>query len=119
MRIKLLPQTLDICRLEPEAPLPSWVGPGFFSITRTPDELSIVCENAPLSVQRCERGWRAFKVEGPLDFSLTGILSSIAAPLAAARVSLFAISTFDTDYVLVRDVAAASAALREAGFKLD
>jgi hypothetical protein len=54
---------------------------------------------------RAERGWRAFKVEGPLDFSLTGILSRIAAPLTDAGVSIFAISTFDTDYVLVRESA--------------
>ena len=76
---------------------------GFVSITRTRDELSIVCNerNVPSGV-KVDRGWRVLKVEGPLDLSLTGILASIAVPLAEAKINLFAISTFDTDYVLVK-----------------
>jgi hypothetical protein len=88
----------------------------FLSITRTADELSIVCEEslAPAGA-KVQPGWRAFKVEGPLDFSLTGIMATLAAPLATAKISLFAVATFDTDYLLVseRDLEAAIAALAE------
>jgi hypothetical protein len=75
----------------------------FWCVARTSEELSIVVEerSVPEGV-RCERGWRGLKVAGPLDFGLTGILAAIAAPLAQAEISIFAVSTFDTDYVLVR-----------------
>ncbi len=77
---------------------------GFVSITRTSEELSIVCpqRQVPAKIRRQE-GWRAMKVKGPLDFSLTGILSSLATPLAQEGVSVFAISTYDTDYLLVKE----------------
>lgn len=117
----LLPQRLAVCRLAPDAAIPSWAAGPFFSITRTADELSVVCpEDAVPADVRCESGWRAFQVAGPLDFSLTGILAAIAAPLAAAGVSIFAVSTFDTDYVLVKEANLARAidALREAGHPL-
>lgn len=77
---------------------------GFKNIVRTHDELTVICETAGKPAQtprQCVDGWRAFMVEGPLDFSLTGILNSIAAPLAENSISIMAISTFDTDYVLV------------------
>mgnify|MGYP000949911708 CR=1 FL=1 len=100
--------------------MPEWAlrPSGFCSITRTPGELSIV--GAPSQVRegvRAESGWRALAVDGPLDFALTGILASLAGPLAAARISIFALSTFDTDYVLVRepDLPAAVAVLERAG----
>ena len=83
--------------------MPEWAQSGkIWSITRTADELSVVCwqKNVPEGV-RSEGGWRCLKLEGPLDFSLTGILVSLAAPLAEAGISIFAISTFDTDYLLV------------------
>ncbi|OGY79061.1 MAG: amino acid-binding protein [Candidatus Kerfeldbacteria bacterium RIFCSPHIGHO2_02_FULL_42_14] len=105
LSLKVLPMKVGICRLEKEARIPDWaiVG-GFFSVTRTDDELSVVCmeENIPEDV-KCEKGWRVFKVEGILDFSLTGILASIANPLAQAKISIFAVSTFDTDYILVKE----------------
>lgn len=104
MKLTLLPEQYAICRLSSAEPIPAWALVGeFFSITKTPDELSIVCaeDNVPQEIQ-AERNWRALKVAGPLDFSLTGILASIANPLAVAKVSLFAVSTFDTDYVLVQ-----------------
>ncbi len=104
LALSILPLSLGICRLERSLPAPSWaVESEFFSITRTDDELSIVCPecNIPANI-KCEKNWRAFKVEGPLDFSLTGVLSSLASPLAEAGVSIFAISTFDTDYILVK-----------------
>ena len=92
-----------ICRLDASARPPEWAQGGkIWSITRTADELSIVCsqKSVPEGV-RSEGGWRCLKLEGPLDFSLTGILVSLAAPLAEAGISIFAISTFDTDYLLV------------------
>lgn len=104
LRLAVLPEKLAICRLEPHTTLPTWATVStFFSITQTEDELSIVCpeRNIPASV-RCERSWRALKIAGPLDFSLVGILAAIAAPLADAGISMFALSTYDTDYVLVK-----------------
>lgn len=99
--------------------VPGWVmGAPFFSVTRTQDELSIVCpeEYVPGGVSQ-ERGWRALKLEGPFDLSIVGILSSVAAPLAEAGASIFAVSTFDTDYALVREgqLDLAVDTLREAG----
>lgn len=105
LRLAILPETLAICRLEPHATIPTWTTAStFFSVTQTEDELSIVCpeRNVPAGI-RCERGWRALKVAGPLDFSLVGILAAIAAPLAEAGISIFALSTYDTDYVLVKE----------------
>ena len=96
---------LAVVRLDPSSPIPHWgiEGVDFFSITKTRDELSIVCPEEKVSQHvKVERGWRCFKVEGPLDFGLTGILSSLAQPLAEAKISIFAISTFDTDYILIK-----------------
>ena len=106
-------------RLAPDASLPSWatVG-GFFSVTRTADELSVIClANQVPSGLAAEAGWRALKVHGPFALSEIGVLAALAAPLAQAKVSLFAISTFDTDYLLVSDkkLDAAITALRAAG----
>ncbi len=76
----------------------------FFSATRTSDELSIVCceKNIPEDI-KCEKNWRILKIEGPLDFSLIGILASISSILAERKISIFAVSTYDTDYILIRD----------------
>ncbi len=100
-----LPQTLAVCRLDPRAEIPRWALSGdFYSITRTADELSLVCDEAavPRGVAY-EGGWRCFRVAGRLDFALTGVLAALAGPLAEAEVSLFALSTYDTDYLLVKD----------------
>jgi hypothetical protein len=120
--LSLLPGTFAICRLGPEAIIPDWANAGgFVSITRTSDELSIVCleVNVPAGV-KADRGWRCFKVEGPLDLSLTGVLASLANPLAEARINIFAISTFDTDYLLVKEdkVSRASEVLIRSGHRL-
>ena len=120
MKLQELPKIFSVCRLEPSAEIPAWARNGsFFSITKTNDELSIVCEQAfvPSGV-KSENDWRVFKVVGPLGFSLTGILASIAQPLAEEKISIFAISTFDTDFVLVknRDWLRACEALEGAGF---
>lgn len=105
LSLSVLPRRLAICRLGKDDPIPGWLTKGgeFFSITRTLDELSIVCEESVVPAEvRAEKGWRAFKIEGPLDLSLTGILASLTSPLAAAEISVFAISTSDTDYLLVK-----------------
>ncbi len=119
LTLSLLPQEFGICRLDSEEETPDWAAEGpFLSITRTADELSIVCPARAIPDDvTASRGWRCLKVRGPLDFSLTGVLLSLARPLAEAGVSIFAISTYDTDYVLVpdRDLTQALTALRRAG----
>ena len=104
LKLSALPGELAVCRLDKDGPLPDWIdNKNFYSITKTADELSIVCSagKVPQDV-KSEKGWRALKIEGPLDFSLTGIVSSLTAPLAKAGISVFVISTFDTDYILVK-----------------
>jgi hypothetical protein len=111
-----------VARLAPDAPIPDWATmAAIFSITRTADELSIVAPEAAVPGDvRAERGWRALKIAGPIDFALTGVLASVLQPLAEARIGIFAISTFDTDYVLVRAETLTStiAALRAAGHEV-
>ncbi len=106
LNLSLQPERLTICRLAPDAALPEWASghAAFLSITRTRDELSIVCEarRVPATVKQ-EGGWRMFKVAGPLDFALIGILASLTDPLAKAGISIMAISTFDTDYLMVKE----------------
>lgn len=118
--MRVISQPLAIVRLPAGAGLPWWAArdDGFLSFTRTPDETSIVCrEGAIPSGATAERGYRAIRVAEPLTFSETGILASIAKPLAEGGVPVFVISTFDTDYVLVREASLDMAirALREAG----
>jgi hypothetical protein len=107
LRLKLLDGAYAVCRLSADALVPQSLLAAkaeFLSITRTADELSIVCEEslAPAGA-KVERGWRVLKVMGPLDFSLTGIIASLTAPLAEAKISVFAVATFDTDYLLVKE----------------
>ena len=104
LSLSVLPDVFAVCRLAPEMPVPAWATGALVSITHTAEELSIVCaqDQVPEAIQ-CERGWRCLKVAGPLAFSLIGVLAALAAPLAQAGVSLFAISTYDTDYLLVRE----------------
>ena len=120
LKLILMKDRLAICRLEAAETIPEWAPgeSGLFSVTRTAGELSIVCaETAVPPGVKCERGWRMFEIEGPFDFAATGILVSAAAPLAEAGVPIFAISTFDTDYVLVKQEHAENAvrALESAG----
>jgi hypothetical protein len=120
MRIYSQDTLFAVARLDARAPIPDWAAT-FFSLTRTEDELSIVCEERAVpSDVPAERGFRMLAVEGPLDFSLTGVLASISGALAGAGVSLFAISTFDTDYILVRNdrVEDALSALGSAGWEV-
>ena len=102
--------------------IPDWaIEGGFFSVTRTGDELSVVCPEVVVPGDaRSEGGWRALKLEGPFEFSEVGVLASVAAPLAEAGVGIFAVSTFDTDYVLVKEeqLSPAVAALRGRGHEV-
>lgn len=106
LSLTVFPERLAICRLEPAAAIPDWARSRFCSITYTATELSIVCPESqiPTGIDnlKIESGWCAFQVMGTLDFGLTGILAAIATPLAVAQISIFAISTYDTDYVLVK-----------------
>lgn len=117
--LAVLPDRLIIGKLPPSSPCPDWaLESRFCAVARTPEELSVVCveEDAPDDL-RCDRGWRALKIEGPLDLHDIGIVLSLAEPLAEAGVSIFVVSTYDTDYTLVREsqLDAARAALREQG----
>ena len=118
----MLDGRLAVCRLLPGASVPDRAtGSWFLSVTWTPAELSIVCaeEKIPGEV-RCERGWRALKLEGMLDLSAVGVLVSVAEPLAEAGVSIFTIATYDTDYALVKEdqLDTATTALQRAGHEL-
>jgi uncharacterized protein len=113
--LEILPGEFAICQLAPTEETPAWIGAGFASVTRTATELSIVCaaSGVPLEIKH-ERGWRVIQFRGTFAFTETGILASVLNPLAEAGIPILAISTFDTDYVLVKesDLAAAKAALR-------
>jgi len=124
--LELLPGRFAVCLLAPDTPVPAWASPpaaGICSVTRTASELSIVCDESrvPADVARAERGWRAFRVRGPIPFSELGVVAGITAPLAAAGIPVFVISTFDTDYLLVAEarVDSASAALEAVGFEVE
>jgi len=112
-----------VCRLPADASVPNWATDSkFFSVTRTQDELSIVCAqtDVPSNIQ-VEPNWTCLKVQGPLDFSLTGVLNSLTMPLADAGISIFAISTFDTDYLMVKQnqLEATIQALTQAGHQIE
>lgn len=116
------PEIYAICRLEAAAPVPAWASAGrFSSITRTASELSIVCEESavPEGIRR-EQRYRLLQVEGVLSFSLSGILLSLARPLAEDGIPIFVVSTYDTDYLLVaiHDLERAGQALERAGHTL-
>jgi hypothetical protein len=120
--VVLLPEEYAVCRLDPDAVVPGLSsGEGVLSITWTPSETSIICvaEKAPADAI-VNAPWRCLRVNGPLDLALTGILASLVNPLAAARVNIFAFSTYETDYVLVPSVrlAEALAALTAAGHRV-
>ncbi|MCM3875006.1 MAG: ACT domain-containing protein [Thermoanaerobaculia bacterium] len=124
-KFSVIPGAFAICRLPAKTPLPAWAGKAFTSITRTADELSIVCEEPRLPQDlgvelRIERGWALLKLHGPFPLDAIGVLASVAKPLAEAEISLFAISTFDTDYILVKKVQLnqAISALTRAGHTL-
>ena len=122
LRFSRIAGEFAVCRLPFNSPIPAWaLDEPVFSITRTVEELSILCPAASVPREvKSERGWTCLKLEGPFPFTLTGVLASFLSPLAAARISIIAISTFDTDYVLVKEEALDSAiqALQDAGHHL-
>ena len=103
MKLKKLPYTLTVCKLETVEQID--LNAGFYFIGRTDEEISLVCrtECTPARTLEREDGWRGFRIEGTLDFSLIGILSPIAAILAENKIGIFAVSTYNTDYVLVKE----------------
>lgn len=123
LRLTVLPGRFSVCRLAADSAVPvHLLSEPFCSITRTPDEISLVVpENKTEPEWQIENGWRMLKVAGPLDFGLTGILNQITRPLTLAGISIFAVSTYDTDYVMVKEVRLEQAvsALRAAGMQVD
>jgi uncharacterized protein len=104
LKYRVLTEELAVCRLACDADFPAWVlEGGFFGVVRTRDELSIVCsEDRVPEGAIAESGWVALKLEGPFPFSMTGVLASFVQPLADDKIPIFAMSTFDTDYVLIK-----------------
>ena len=101
LTLSVLPLKLAVCRVRPDTPVPA-AGGDFWSLTRTPDEVSLVCEEYLVpDGMTAEGGWAVFKLHGPFPFDLTGILTSVLEPLRDAEIGIFALSTFDTEYVLV------------------
>jgi hypothetical protein len=107
LTMRVLKGRLAVCRLDADGPVPAWVFHAearFFSVMRTPEETSIVCpeDDVPPSVARVDNGWVALKVDGPLPLTMTGVTAKLTTPLAAAGIPVFALSTYDTDYLLIK-----------------
>ena len=125
LAIDVRPGEYAVVRLPADAAVPAELlepGEGFVSVTRTPEELSVICPagREPAGSTAAEDGWRLLSVRGPLEFTLTGIIAALASELAAAGVTLFSMSTFDTDHILVRagDLDDAVTALRDSGHEV-
>ena len=113
MQLQILPQTFAVCQIQDTSQI-NWQMPLFF-FSKTAEELSL-----PAAVLQCERGWRALKICGVLDFALVGILAKISSLLANAGISIFAVSTYNTDYILIKEshLQKAAAALRTNGYQI-
>lgn len=121
LALDLLPGDWAVCRLPADAVVPAWATGPFASVTRTPDELSVVCPAAGVPADAAaSRGWRLLRLRGPLPLDAVGVLLAVLAPLAAAGVSVLPVGTHDTDYVLVPGgrLDAALAALAGAGHRV-
>jgi hypothetical protein len=103
-RFRVMPDLFAVCRLGPQSAVPEWATGPFVSVTRTEDELSIVCaaDRLPAGVE-ADHGWRLLKIIGPFSFATTGVIASLAAPLAMAGISVLTIATYETDYLLVKN----------------
>jgi len=121
--LSVLSETFTIHKLSPDVSIPEEIlKSNYYSVSKTENELSVVCsELIEIQSLQSSKGWKCIKVKGPLDFNLTGILASISDILAQANISIFAISTFDTDYILVRsqDLSSARTKLRKADYKFE
>ena len=121
--LSVLSETFTIHKLSPDLSIPEEIlKSNYYSVTKTDNELSVVCsELIEVKSLQSSKGWKCIKVKGPLDFNLTGIFAGISDILAQANISIFAISTFDTDYILVRtfDLSSAREKLRKAGYKFE
>jgi uncharacterized protein len=119
LKYRILPEPLAVCQLPAGTRVPEWaLRGGFFSVAETEDEVSIVCEELQVADGlRAEKGWLGLKLEGPFPFTMTGILTSFLQPLAEACIPVFVVSTFNTDYVLIKreHLERALKALGEAG----
>ena len=119
MQLEILDFPLTVCKVADMAD--AGLDAGFFFLARTGEEISLVCRtgDAPQKTLAREDGWRAFRVKGSMDFSLVGVLARLSGALASRDIPIFAVSTFDTDYILVKgaDFERALAALAEAGFE--
>jgi uncharacterized protein len=125
LTVDVRPGGYTVVRLPGDAPLPAGLLEGstadLVSVTRTSDELSVVCRTELVGpAEQAEPGWRLLTVRGPMEFTLTGITAAVSGALAGAGVPLFAVSTFDTDHLLVKDddLARAASALRDAGHEV-
>ena len=120
-KIKTLPYPLTVCKVKSASVID--LTKDFYFIGKTDEEISLVCQTADTPTETIERedGWRAFRLQGQLDFSLIGILSRISSILAAAKVGIFAVSTFNTDYILVKDEQFSTAidALQAQGYEIE
>jgi hypothetical protein len=104
LRLTTLDGRFAIARLPADAAVPRWAVGQVVAVTRTPDELSVICAERPVpEATPAERGWRCLQVQGPLDFEMTGVLAALSGPLADARIPLLAFSAYDTDYLLIRE----------------
>ncbi|MFC1633924.1 ACT domain-containing protein [Planctomycetota bacterium] len=104
LRLRVLPKVYAICSFDPDAAFPGWTHrSSILSITKTPKEITLVCEenHVPGECKKSEH-WKCIKVEGRFDLDAVGVLASIAGPLAQNKISLYVISTYDTDYVLIQ-----------------
>jgi len=105
LTLSSLPGLLAVCKLSKDAAIPEWaLNSNFLALIRTPDEFTMVCPqtNVPEGVT-AEQGWAALRVHGPLEFEMVGVLATLATTLAQAGVSIYAISTYDTDYILLKE----------------
>ena len=122
LTLTILAETFAVSKLDKGAAIPDWASSGgWWCVTRTDDELSVVCPEPLVPAEVISnRGWKCLKVSGPLDFALTGVLTSLLKPLAEARISVFSVSTFDTDYLLVKteSLAATARLLSVAGHRI-
>jgi hypothetical protein len=123
LTLSLLPDEYAVCKLEPGQNVPEWATrSAFWSVTKTQRELSIVCaeEHVPEDI-KTEHGWRILQVEGPLDLSMTGVFNDLTRPLAESKISVFALSTYLTDYLLIysKDLESAIIVLRAQGHQID